>query len=112
MSIWIRSRMIVFGLIVSGAGAMIAARPAEAQNYSRPGQPIPWVQPRWVSPPTFGGVRTADPFRGTNIRRPPTLPNYSNGQRGYWHNPYNGARDNNVYRPSQYRWVDRSGISR
>jgi hypothetical protein len=112
MTTRIRIRTAAFGLVVAAAGTVVTSRPAEAQNGSRRGQQIPWVQPRWVNPPTFGGVRTADPFRGTNTRQFPTLPNYSGGYRGYWHNPYNGLRDNNVYRPRSYGWSDRRGISR
>jgi hypothetical protein len=110
----IRVQTALFGLVVAAAGSVTAARPAVAQTTPRRGQQIPWVQPRWVNPPTFRGVRAADPFSGTATRRPPTRPNYPGGQRGYWHNPYNNRRDNNVYRPSQsrYIWVDRRRVSR
>jgi hypothetical protein len=52
--------------------------------------------------PTYGGVRTGNPFDGTNVRRPPTAPSYPGGYRGRWYNPFGTGRDNNVFGPSPY----------
>jgi hypothetical protein len=62
--------------------------------------PESWNENAKKSAPTFKGVRTANPFTGETTRKPPTVPNYPNGQRGLWYNPYGEGRDNNVYRPS------------